>query len=879
VKLTIDGKEIEAAKGQLVIDAAEHNGIYIPRFCYHHRMRPVGMCRQCIVEIDTGRGPAIQPSCMVECTDGMSVDTKSDVTKKAQEGILEFLLINHPLDCPVCDKGGECPLQDQAMSHGPGESRFVEEKRHYAKPIPVNDLILLDRERCILCDRCTRFAHEVAGDPLIRFIQRGNNVQVNTFPDHPFSSYFSGNTVQICPVGALTSSAYRFKARPWDLRSIESTCTSCSVGCRVTIDESRNRVLRYYGVDSDPVNWSWMCDKGRYDFEALHSEDRLTHPLVRASAEADLEPSGWAGAFARVAEAIKTGLGQNGPSGVGIIGGARLTNEAAYSWAKLARSVIGTDNVDAQLGDGLPASVLGLPRATIDEACAPGSTVVLLGPDAKEELPILYIRLRHAALNDGLRIVEISPTDTGLTKLAAESLRVRPGEEADLVRALVAGGEAPEGIDADTLQRAQRLLQAGQVTVVLGRPSAAESAEPVMSAAATLNEALPAAKFLPALRRANVVGALELGLTPGLLPGRVPLDDAGRAWYAKAWGVAERELPSAPGMDATAILEAAADGKIDTLILVGADPLDDAVDADLAARALTWARTVIVVDTFLTESAKHADIVLPAAGYAAEGGTTTNLEGRITAVNQIVTHPGTARADWIIAAELALSLGGDLGVDSPVAIWEEIERVSPLHAGITAGLLLANPDGVVAPLPDVREQATERDDVAENVAEGDETAEGEDVAESDQSDEVAGSDESEDDDTLPAPAPLAMPTPAGFTAPTPFHAPPRDAYSLRLVATRKLYDHGTLVQKSPSLAHLAAADTVRMNPAELERLGVESGAALKISSAKAAVTSPVVADAGVPRGIVATLFDRDSVGRRLIDHGAPVTDVRVETTS
>ena len=261
VLLTVNGKEIEATPGELVIDAAERNGTYIPRFCYHPRMEPVGMCRMCVVEIDTGRGPALQPACMIPVAPDMKVDTESEVTKKAQDGVLEFLLINHPLDCPVCDKGGECPLQDQTLSYGPGESRFVEEKRHFEKPIMISDLVALDRERCILCDRCTRFADEVAGDTLIHFQDRGNQTQVNTFPDHPFASYFSGNTVQICPVGALTATPYRFKARPWDLDQVESTCTTCSVGCRTLVQSSRNEILRYQGVDVDPVNWGWLCDR------------------------------------------------------------------------------------------------------------------------------------------------------------------------------------------------------------------------------------------------------------------------------------------------------------------------------------------------------------------------------------------------------------------------------------------------------------------------------------------------------------------------------------------------------------------------------------------------------------------------------------------
>src|SRR3954462_9439520 len=264
VTVTVDGITFEAPKGELLIKAAQEHGVYIPRFCWHERMKPVGMCRMCLVEVEGVRG--FPPACTTPVAEGMVCNTQSDAVKKIQDGVLEFLLINHPLDCPVCDKGGECPLQDQTLAYGPGESRFVEEKRHYEKPIPISEVVNLDRERCILCDRCTRFAKEVAGDPLIHFQDRGGLTQVNTFPDEPFSSYFSGNTVQICPVGALTAKPFRFKARPWDLEQVESTCTSCSVGCRISVQAARNEVLRYVGVDIDPVNWGWLCDKGRFDF-------------------------------------------------------------------------------------------------------------------------------------------------------------------------------------------------------------------------------------------------------------------------------------------------------------------------------------------------------------------------------------------------------------------------------------------------------------------------------------------------------------------------------------------------------------------------------------------------------------------------------------
>ncbi len=328
----------------------------------------------------------------------MEVDTTSDKVKKAQDGVLEFLLVNHPLDCPVCDKGGECPLQDQVLAYGPGESRFLEEKRHWAKPIPISELVLLDRERCIQCGRCVRFAAEIAGEAQIDFLGRGDAVEVNVFEGHAFTSYFSGNTVQICPVGALTASPYRFTARPWDLDQVESTCTLCAFGCRAAVQSSSNRVTRLLGMDSDPVNQSWLCDKGRFGFEAVNAEDRLVEPLVRRSTEGDgvdeLVPVSWAEALTVVAERLARVRAEHGPEAIGVLGGARLSNEDAYAWAKLAKAVIGTDSVDAQLGDGLPAEVvLGLPRATIDEACAAACVVVLAG-DLREELPVLFLRLR-----------------------------------------------------------------------------------------------------------------------------------------------------------------------------------------------------------------------------------------------------------------------------------------------------------------------------------------------------------------------------------------------------------------------------------------------------------------------------------------------------
>ena len=819
VILTINGKQIEADVGELVIEAAEDNGVYIPRFCYHPRMESVGMCRMCIVEIDTGRGPALLPSCMITVAPDMVVDTESEVTKKAQDGVLEFLLINHPLDCPVCDKGGECPLQDQTMSYGPGESRFIEEKRHFEKPIPISDLVNLDRERCILCDRCTRFSSDVAGDTLIHFQDRGNQMQVNTFPDHPFASYFSGNTVQICPVGALTATPYRFKARPWDLDQVESTCTSCAVGCRTLVQSSRNEILRYLGVDIDPVNWGWLCDKGRFDFESVNSDARLGAPLVR---EGDaMVPVTWGAALSKAAAAIRAAE----PGRIAVIGGARLTNEDAYAWAKLTKGVIGTDHVDAQLADGLPAElVLGLPRATIDETFAAGGTVLLLAPDLKEELPVLFLRLRHAVLKDDVTVVEIAPQRTSASPLAAATLLHRPGSEGEVMAAVLAGSTDREvgGITPEAIAAAAALLADGPVTVILGRSSLGDNGAGLVAAAAAIHADNPEVRFLSALRRGNVHGALDMGLAPGVLPGRVSLE-AGGAWFTShGWPT----VPAERGLDTAGILRAAADGKIDVLVMLGADPLANFPDTSLATRALAAARTVISVEHFLTASARQADVVLAAAGYAEVDGSTTNIEGRVSTLARKITPPGTARADWMIAAELSRLLGTDLGLESVEQIWTEIESLAPSHAGITWDLLRddAQRDGVVVPL-------------------------------------------AADD---------ARPELLGYAVPADTTAPAFDAYSLRLVVSRKLYDLGTATQQSGSLAGLVGGTDVRLNPYDFDRLGIEPGATVTLTGAAGSLTLVAQRDDGVPRGSAAVYVNQGPAIGSLIDAAQAVAEVRVE---
>jgi len=888
INFTIDGRPATAAPGEVLISAAERAGTFIPRFCYHPRMEPVGVCRMCLVEVDGPRGATLQPACYVPVTEGMNVVTGSDKVKKAQDGVLEFLLVNHPLDCPVCDKGGECPLQDQTLGHGPGETRFVEEKRHFAKPIPLSDLVLLDRERCIQCSRCTRFAAEVAGESQIDFAGRGESVEVAAFPTEPFTSHFSGNTVQICPVGALTATPYRFSARPWDLDQMESTCTTCSVGCRVAVQSSANRVTRLLGVDADPVNHGWLCDKGRFAYEATNGPDpeepklplssprrRLTAPMVRRDGELVEVP--WGEAIAAAAAAI-TAATADGPSGVGAIGGAALTNEGQYLWARLLKGVVGTDSVDAQLGDGIdPVLAAALPRATIDDA-ATATTVLVLAGDLEAELPVLFLRLRKAARTKQVQLVELSSTPTRLSSVAHAAIRVRPGDAPEVVAALLGDAAAagrlaahPEGAAADEARfeaARQALPDRGHgLVVVIGRPNVAESALVIEDAIRRLARALPDARFLVGLRRGNVAGAIDLGLVPGMLPGRVTLGE-GREWFERRWGGA----PSEPGRDTLSQLTALASGEQRALVLLGADPLADAPDPDLAAAGLRAARDVIVVGGHGGPTLEHATVVLATAVAHERAGTTTNLEGRVTQLGQKIGVPGSVWADTDVAAELIAALGGG-DVDATVAsVTDEISAACATHSQITAAALDAADDGVV-------------------IGRGPSSARG-------PLDPIAFPGvRSVGVDGLRAPAgalAAAATGPATTGAPRavdigevlderPGAVAPHDAYSLRLVATRELFDRGAAIEASPSLLALVPTALARVNPYDLDRIGAADGAEVQLRSARSTQVLRAVADPAVIRGTVCIGLNLDVPGgldraaARFIDPGTLVTEVRMES--
>ena len=858
VSITLDGRAFEAHGGELLIEAAERAGTYVPRFCYHPRMEPVGMCRMCLVEVDGPRGATLQPACYLRVHDGMNVVTDSAKVKKAQDGVLEFLLANHPLDCPVCDKGGECPLQDQTLAHGSGETRFIEEKRHFVKPVEIGALVLLDRERCIQCARCTRFASDVSGSAQIAFAGRGDLIEVATSPTEPFDSVFSGNTVQICPVGALTAKPYRFTARPWDLEQVESTCTTCAVGCRVAVQSSGNRLTRVLGIDSEPVNHGWLCDKGRFTLDAvdghgdaidpLQPSTRITTPMVRR--DGVLTPTSWGDALATAAHLLREAAGLVG--GVGAIGGAALTNEGAFAWERFVRGVLASDHLDAQYGDGLDAALLqALPRATIDEAAA-ATTVVTLTGDLREELPILFLRLRESVVFRDQHLVEFSFGTSALRSLARVSLPVRPGEAHVVALALAAQTPTPPGlVFGDTeLRQARALLgETGRgVVFVVGRPNMAESAAVLEAAVRTLAERYPDATFLPALRRANVMGALDMGLAPGLLPGR--------GYEA-----------SSSGRDTLAQLDAMVAGEQRAVLLLGGCLLGNVANVAHASAALARA-DVVVVTGHGGATLAHANVVLPAAVQHERTGTVTNIEGRVTAVAAKLVAPGSAWPDVAIASELAEEFGQSLGLASVEATAQTIEVTTGYPA--LSVLNDGSSDGVVVGRDTVATAPRAFDPVAfpgifasESVGLGPRTGATAQLR--------AGSAASTTRATL-----------ADVAAGRGVTVPLADAYSLLVYASRRLYDRGMAVQASPAIAELVSPTTLYLNHVDLNRLGVVTGDLVSVHAHDATFDMAVALNDAVPRGVVEVAFgslcdDGTDALRLLMERADVLSQVRLAT--
>ncbi|TMB76046.1 MAG: NADH-quinone oxidoreductase subunit NuoG, partial [Chloroflexi bacterium] len=654
VHLTIDDIPVAVPPGTLVWAAAREAGIEVPIYCYHPKMPPLGACRMCFVEIEKMPKPP-QTACTTPVSEGMIVHTKTEKVLKARRGTLEFLLINHPLDCPICDKGGECDLQDFTLRHGPGGTRFDQPKRHYQKPIPVSDRVMLDRERCILCQRCTRFSSEISMDNGLVMISRGYKMEVGTAPDHAFDSIFSGNTVEICPVGALTATAYRFKARPWELKHIPSVCNNCSVGCNVRVDVRVDKIMRNMSRQNDAIDDGWLCDRGRWGFEYVNSPQRLRTPMIRRDGQ--LVAAAWEQAFYIIALRLGEITKKYGASAIGGIGSTRTTNEDAYLFQKLLRQVIGTPHVDHHHGNfpGPRDSMTGKPWmmtnsiAEIEQA----SHIVLIAADPYQRQPILDLRIKKA-MKGGAKIYVVNANETELDRFAMQKITLPQqgaGAAAKILLSTVVRQEemkAPDEalraklLQEDALIRGHEETLGSEVTAQL-RELAHEIAEVrgaiiLYDEMATLEagcedlaadlQALavvtgnidrPGAGVGPLFEDANSLGARDMGLLPDALPGYNPAEDAGMT-YA--------EMLSRPQLKA--------------LYVMGANP------ARHVEKLPDSLKLLIVQDIMLTETAQQADIVLPAVTFAEKDGSMTNIDHHVQAIRQALRPLPGAKADWEI---------------------------------------------------------------------------------------------------------------------------------------------------------------------------------------------------------------------------------------
>jgi NADH-quinone oxidoreductase subunit G len=669
ITLTIDDIEVSVPKGTLVIRAAELIGVEIPRFCDHPLLEPVGACRQCLVEVpDGGTGrpiPKPQASCTLEVAPGMKIKTQvtSPIADKAQHGNIEFLLINHPLDCPICDKGGECPLQNQALSHGYAESRFTDEKRTYPKPINISANVLLDRERCVLCARCTRFSEQIAGDPFIALIERGVLQQVGIYEREPLESYFSGNTIQICPVGALTSAAYRFRSRPFDLMSTPSIAEHDACGSAIRVDHRRGVVMRRLAGDDPDVNEEWITDKDRFAHRYGDGDDRLTRPLVRDGGV--LRPASWPEAI----DVAVQGLKEAGSS-VGVLTGGRLTMEDAYGYSKFARAVLGTNNIDfrarqhsSEEADFLAHAIAGTGHTVSFADLENASSVLLVCLEPEEEAGMIFLRLRKASQKRHLASWTLAPyASNGVRKMGTRLISCAPGSEASLLDQLYP-------VSGDTNDQLAEIVLDENAVILVGERAAGLSG--TFSACHRLAERT-GARLAWVPRRAGDRGAVEAGCLPNLLPGgRLVADAAARVDTQTTWG--SESLPSLEGRDADEILIGAGDAELQALLVAGVDP-NDFVDPGAVLEGLEAVGFLISLETRVSLVTERANVVFPVSLMHQRAGTFVNWEGRRRYFD-VVIEPPNDMSDLRVLAALADALGSDLGFRTAVEARAELDEL------------------------------------------------------------------------------------------------------------------------------------------------------------------------------------------------------------
>jgi len=620
VNLTIDNKAVSVPKGTLVITAAFQAGADVPYFCHHPRLKPAGACRMCLVKIE--KMNKIQTACTVPVAEGMVVDTISPEVKQAQNGILELLLINHPLDCPVCDRGGECPLQNMVYQYGPGVTRFIDEKRHFPKAVPISDYVVLDRERCIQCARCTRFTEEISGDGELAIENRGNASIISPFSPEGFKSKFSGNTIELCPVGALTSRTYRFAARPWEFQSQDSICSMCGVGCNVAVQTRNGELMRVNARLNEDVNEEWTCDKGKFEQYWVNSSDRIREPQQRYASQ--LRKVTWDDALGAAAKALKDAAAADSNSVAGI-GSTRASNEDLYLFQRLFRSALGTNNLDHR---AFPFPIL--PMQTSIAEVGDAKQIVAIGTQVDDDLPVLWLRIYKA-----------------ISKGGAHYFRNDNARSAEVAKAISAGPE----------------------TVVLawyGLPAA--DIEFLKSACAASG-----AKLNVLLPDNNSWGAIQMGVLPDRLPAMKAVGNGATPKLEALWG---GPLPAAPGLDTRGILEGCVSGKIKALYVMGDGALSAFPDQELVKSALAKVSFLIVQDLFMTETGRQADVFLPACSFIEKDGSFTNIEGRVQKFKKAVEPRGQSKPDWQIVAELMSRLGKPVPYFSPRDVAREIAKAT-----------------------------------------------------------------------------------------------------------------------------------------------------------------------------------------------------------
>jgi NADH-quinone oxidoreductase subunit G len=666
--LVVDGVEVTAPEGAMLVDAAKLGDVEIPVFCYEPKLGdPVGACRMCLVEIEGI--PKLQTACSTPIRDGMVVYTRTDRVKEAQEAVVEFLLVNHPLDCPVCDKGGECPLQDIAMGWGPGRSRFTDPKRHFQKPLPLSPLVKIDRERCILCYRCVRFSQEVSEDEQLQLLDRGDRTFVGTFDNRPYIAPFHGNIVELCPVGALTSQTYRFRARPWDIEDAGSICNLCPSQCNVLFTVRDERVERVLSRDNLDVDDGWLCDKGRFGFQMISSPDRITKPLVRQAGE--LREASWAAAIAAAATGLRAARGRT----AALVGGA-TSNEEGYLVQRIVREALDSPHVDSR-DDGpvdrerwleLARPQLAAAMSDLDRAGA----ILVVGADPLNSMPILDLRIRKAVRRAGARLLVASPRPSALDGGATEVVRYAPGDAAALLAALAAAlgdrsaPQAPGDYGEDAERLASALRDAGDVVVVWGEELAGgerRPAEQLLALADTLGLSdRGGSGLLEVPRESNARGLREVGCLPNAGPG-----------YGEV----------AAGADAAEIARQLDSDELAAAILVNADPIRDRRDGVRWRDALDHADFVVAYSMFRDESTSRADVVFPAESYAEKEGTVTHPDGRLQRLRPAIPRPDQVRMGWEILVELSAALGDELGLHTGPMVLAQIAREVPFYAGVT----------------------------------------------------------------------------------------------------------------------------------------------------------------------------------------------------